>query len=850
MVKRGQKQKLILLDSHAIIHRAYHALPEFMNSRGEPTGAIYGLATMLFKIITDLKPDYIIACFDLPKKTFRHEAYDNYKAGRAKADDALVAQLISSRAFFKSLSIPMYECEGFEADDLLGTIALQIKKGKKDLNIIIASGDMDTLQLVDDDLVQVYTLKKGINDTILYNEKKVFERFGFSPKSLPDYKGLRGDSSDNIIGIKGIGEKTATTLISKYGTVENIYKALKKSKDEVKKLGVTDRIISLLLEGEEEALFSKTLATIRLDAPIKFELPEKKWNETVDKNSVAEFFRDMEFKSLQNRFLNVLGEERGENSAGKGQSPSSNEEARVRESSPSQGPRISSPKTLEEFEGRGQTIAQGTFSDSGLTPIDNQKLEKAKIAFWLLNSERTDPEMDEVIHYKGNNNLDGAMKKLEEDIKKENLSYVYENIELPIIPIIHGMEKHGIMVDIPYLNKISKEYHKDLEVIEKSIWALAGVEFNINSPKQIGDILFNKLNLSIKGIKKSAGGAISTRESELEKLRDVHPIIGEILKHRELQKLLSTYIDTIPAQVEGDGRLHANFIQAGTTTGRFSSNNPNLQNIPIKTERGKNIRNAFIAPRGYVLASFDYSQIELRVAALMSQDSYFIQAFKEGRDIHSAVAMKVFGVSEENVTHDMRRRAKVINFGILYGMGVNALRQNLSQPDSGSEKSAVEVTRKDAQIFYDNYFAQFPTIALYLESIKNFAKENGYTETLFGRKRYFPGIKSPLPFIRAMAERMATNAPIQGTATADIIKIGMKKAEDALKDAGLLDDTKLVLQVHDELIYEIKESSVEKAMKIIEQAMKDVIPEEFLRGKDSVPLLVSSCFGKTWGDLK
>jgi DNA polymerase-1 len=817
-----KKQKLILLDSHAIIHRAYHALPEFMNSRGEPTGAIYGLATMLFKIITDLKPDYIVACFDLPKKTFRHEAYDNYKAGRAKADDALVAQLISSRTFFKSLSIPIYECEGFEADDLLGTIAEQIKKGKKDLDIIIASGDMDTLQLVDDDKVQVYTLKKGINDTILYSEEKVRERFGFSPKSLPDYKGLRGDPSDNIIGIKGIGEKTATTLIAKYGTVENIYKTLKKKESELKELGITDRIISLLKEGEEEALFSKTLATIRLDAPIKFELPKKKWNETVDKNSVAEFFRDMEFKSLQNRFLNVLGEEMHFSPPAKGECP--------------EGEGVYHPSVASD-----SSPSQGS---------NNEKLEKAKIAFWLLNSERTDPEMDEVIHYKGNNNLDGAMKKLEEDIKKENLNYVYENIELPIIPIIHGMEKHGILIDIPYLNKISKEYHKDLEIIEKNIWKLAGVEFNINSPKQIGDILFNKLGLSIKGIKKSAGGAISTRESELEKLRDVHPIIGEILKHRELQKLLSTYIDTIPSAVSEDGRLRAHFIQAGTTTGRFASNNPNLQNIPIKTERGKNIRNAFIAPKGYVLASFDYSQIELRVAALMSQDSYFIRAFKEGRDIHSAVAMKVFGVEEKDVTHDMRRRAKVINFGILYGMGVNALRINLSQPDSGGDKVMAEVTRKDAQIFYDNYFAQFPTIAVYLESIKNFAKENGYTETLFGRKRYFPGIKSPLPFIRAMAERMATNAPIQGTATADIIKIGMKKAEDALERAGLLDDTKLILQVHDELIYEIKEDKVEKAMTIIEKAMKDVIPDEFVKDREKVPLLVSSCFGRTWGDLK
>ena len=820
--KKTNKKRLILLDSHAIIHRAYHALPEFMNSRGEPTGAIYGLATMLFKIITDLKPDYIVACFDLPKKTFRHEAYDNYKAGRAKADEALVAQLIKSRDFFKACAVPMYECEGFEADDLLGTITEQLKKKNKDIDIIIASGDMDTLQLVDDDHVQVYTLKKGINDTILYNEEKVFARFGFSPDKLPDYKGLRGDPSDNIIGIKGIGEKTATTLISKYGTVENIYKTLKKKEGELKEIGITDRIITLLKEGEEEALFSKTLATIRRDAPIVFELPKNEWKSTVDKNTVAEFFRDMEFKSLQNRFLNVLDNSKEASSdGGKGQSPSSNGLA----------------EPLESFDDVGRGDPR-TLREGALALNDLEKINKAKIAFWLLNSERTDPDLDEVINYKGCKTLDEALVKLEEDIKKEKLTYVYENIEQPIAPIIDKMEKEGILVDVSYLKKISEEYHKDLEVIEKNIWKIAGVEFNINSPKQISEILFTKLALSVKGIKKSAGGAISTRESELEKLRDTHPIIGEILKHRELQKLLSTYIDTIPAQVGDDGRLHAHFIQAGTTTGRFSSNNPNLQNIPIKSERGKNIRNAFVAQDGYLLASFDYSQIELRVAALMSQDSYFVKAFEEGKDIHSAVAMKVFGVSEEDVTHDMRRRAKVINFGILYGMGVNALKENLG------------TDRKEAQIFYDNYFAQFPTIAGYLESIKNFAKQHGYTETLFGRKRYFPGIKSPIPFIRAMAERMATNAPIQGTATADIIKIGMKKADEALKSAGIINEVKLVLQVHDELVYEIKKEKKDEATMIIEEAMKNAIPDEFLEGKEKVPLLISVVFGKNWGELK
>ena len=799
--KKIDKKRLILLDSHAIIHRAYHALPEFMNSRGEPTGAIYGLATMIFKIITDLKPDYIVACFDLPKKTFRHEAYENYKAGRVKADEALVAQLIRSRDFFKAFSIPMYECEGFEADDLLGTIVEQLKTNRETIEIIIASGDMDTLQLIEDDWAQVYTLKKGINDTILYNEKKVFERFGFSPDKLPDYKGLRGDPSDNIIGIKGIGEKTATILIGKFGTVENIYKAVKKDEAELKSLGITERVLTLLKEGEEEALFSKTLATIRRDAPIVFDLPKNPWRQTVDKNNVVEFFRSMEFKSLQNRFLNLFSDK-----------------TVIAESSSRQGP----AENIKETP----------------LPASLEKINKAKIAYWLLNSERIDPDVDEVIHYKGNNSIDKSLITLEEDIKKEKLTYIYENIELPIIPIIDEMEKQGILVDVEYLKKISIEYHKDLNILVKNIWEKAGVEFNINSPKQIGEILFTKLGLSIKGIKKSAGGSISTRESELEKLRDLHPIIGDILKHRELQKLLSTYIDTIPSSVGTDGRLHAHFIQAGTTTGRFSSNNPNLQNIPIKTERGKNIRNAFVAPVGYVLVSFDYSQIELRVAALMSQDPYFIKAFNDGKDIHSAIAMKVFGVEEKDVTADMRRRAKVINFGILYGMGVNALKQNLG------------TDRKDAQIFYDNYFAQFPTIATYLESIKNFAKQNGYTETLFGRKRYFPGIKSSIPFIRAMAERMAVNAPIQGTATADIIKIGMKKADDALRDSGLIKEVRLVLQVHDELVYEIKKEKLDEAIKLIEDSMKEVIPDEFLKGMEKVPLQVSAVFGKNWGDLK
>jgi len=400
------------------------------------------------------------------------------------------------------------------------------------------------------------------------------------------------------------------------------------------------------------------------------------------------------------------------------------------------------------------------------------------------------------------------------------------------------MEENGILIDVEHLKKISKEYHQELSIIEKNIYKIAGQEFNINSPKQLAEILFDKLNIPTKGIKKSAGGSISTRESELEKIKEDHPIAKEILKHRELQKLLSTYIDTLPSFISGDGRLRASFIQTGTTTGRFASNNPNLQNIPTRTEKGNSIRNAFIAKPGHLLVSFDYSQIELRVAALLSQDPYFIRSFKQGKDIHTAVAMKVFNVNEENVTAEMRRRAKIINFGILYGMGVNALRENLG------------TDRKEAQIFYDNYFKQFPTIRGYLDSIKDFAKQNGYTITLFGRKRYFPAIKSPVPFIRAMAERMATNAPIQGTATADIIKIGMKKADYALKDKKLDSQAKLLLQVHDELIYEVKKDKLEEVIDIVKNSMEDIIPSKFLEGLDPVPLRVSVAYGQSWGVLK
>ena len=681
---------------------------------------------------------------------------------------------------------------------------------------------MDTLQLVDGERVQVFTLKKGLNDTILYDEQAVLERFGFKPGLLPDYKGLRGDPSDNIIGIAGIGEKTATTLISTFGTIENIYKTLKKVPDAIKKAGMTDRIVKLLEEGEEEALFSKTLATIRRDAPIAFTLPEKTFRQDFDVSKVEVLFRELEFRTLIDRVKKVLT---GDRTPTKEFSLVANSLAE--NGSASLAGELALPK---------ENALVGVRSED----IDPVLFKKLSIARWLLNSDLTNITVDDIVHFENAGTIAEGQKKIEAAINKNGLSYVYENIELPIIPVVENMSKQGVLIDLEYLKKLSEDYHRELNILEKSIFKHAGREFNINSPKQLGEILFDEMKLAPvegKRMKKTAGGARSTRESELEKLRDAHPIVSEIFKHRELQKLLSTYIDSIPKLVAADGRLHAEFNQAGTTTGRFSSNNPNLQNIPIKTELGKNIRNAFVAPKGSVLMSFDYSQIELRLAALLSGDKYLIDVFVQGKDVHAAVASKVFGVDQKDVTHEMRRRAKVINFGILYGMGVNALRENLG------------TDRKEAQTFYDNYFLQFPSIRGYLDGVIALAKERGYTETLFGRKRYFPGLRSKIPFIKAMAERMAINAPVQGTG-ADIVKIGMRQAEEALQKQGLSEHIRLILQVHDELIFEVDTGFEEKAQILVSKAMEDVIPQSFLAGHTPVPIEVVSGTGRHWGELK
>lgn len=791
--KSSPKKRIVLLDTHAIIHRAYHALPDFTGPTGAPTGALYGLVAMLLKIITDLKPDYIAACYDLPKPTIRHEAYEGYKGTRMKTDDALVSQIKESRNIFEAFSIPMYEREGFEADDLLGTIAHELKE-EKDVDVIIASGDMDTLQCVDDERVRVYTLKKGIQDTILYDEKAVVARFGFAPALIPDWKGLRGDPSDNIKGVPGIGEKTATELILGFGTIENIYAMLlKKGDDAFLKKGIKARIIGLLKEHEEEARLSKAIATIRLDAPIAFVLPEHVWRENIDTQKMLAMCDDFGFRSLKERVRTMLG-------------------TPLRALGESESEMIEDP---EEY-------------------IDAPRLAQAQVMLWLISSEFTNPSLDDILAFTKERKFDVAYTALEKQLQRlGRVCEVYEHIEKPLIPVVQKMEKRGILVDPDVLSGLAEKYRAELIHIEKRIYDAAGREFNVSSPKQLAEVLFDELKLIPERQKKTAGGARSTRESELEKIREAHPIIEDILEYRELKKLLSTYIENLPSMLDEDNRLHAEFLQTGTTTGRMASQNPNLQNIPMRSERGRAIRHAFVASEEFILLALDYSQIELRLAAILSGDEKLCAIFRSGRDVHQEVAAQVFHVAPDAVDAEMRRRAKIINFGILYGMGINALRAQLG------------TTTAETHAFYEEYFGQFKTLSEYLESTKGFARTHGYTETLFGRRRQFPEMKSSLPYVRAQAERMAINAPIQGT-QADIIKLAMARVDTMFEKEKADNDAYLLLQVHDELVYELRTSRAEILTKKIKEIMESVLSPEETR---DVPIIVTTKSGPNWGDL-
>ena len=867
MPKKPEKV-FIILDAHALIHRAFHALPPFTSPAGEPVGAVYGVASVLFKLVREFNPAYIAAAFDRPEPTFRHEAYADYKATRAEVSPEIIPQFNKTKELFKAFNVAVYEKPGSEADDIIGTLVSLIKKEKQPIKVIIASGDLDAVQLVEAERVVVYTLKKGINDTIIYNEQAVKDRFGFGPKLLPDYKGLRGDASDNIKGVPGIGEKTAELLIQKFGSLDVIYKSLPKVKKEKSLRG---NVAELLEENKDAAFFSRDLALIRRDVPIQFHLKDALWD-TYNQDEVAAFLRKLNFASLIKRLPG--------NGAGGGAPPrtSGKRQPGLFESGPAAAHAASSlvhlagsaaaaffhkaekEKTVSWlisesggsayaalgavcYEIPGETVAafktefSKLFSNPGIThlgfsakPLLAFFWERgvaacgisfdAAIASWVVNPTLRAPDIiRETKEYLKNKEAASAVEALSNlpllvgaltrELKKNDLLRVFKEIEMPLIAVLARMERSGILLDAAALKKFSRALEKSLAAREKKIYKLAGIKFNINSPKQLAEILFKTIGIKTEGIRKTGAGGHSTRASELSKLSGEYPLVAEVMRYREEMKLKSTYVDVLPALADSkDGRIHTTFNQTGTVTGRLSSQDPNLQNIPARTELGRNIRASFVAAPGYELVSFDYSQIELRLAAVFANDKKMIKAFEDGEDIHALTAAEINAVPLHEVTPVMRRAAKTINFGILYGMGAVSLAESLG------------ISRAEAQRFIQNYFAHFPRIRSYIDELKRRVLKYGYVETISGRKRYFNDPAVLGWQARRAEERMAVNAPIQGS-EADIIKKAMIEISRTLLPRQT-EGARMLLQVHDELLFEIKTELVAELVSGIKRIMENV----------------------------
>ncbi len=889
--------KLVIIDGNAIIHRAYHALPPMTTKEGVIVNAAYGFTSMLFKVINDVKPEYLAVTFDMAGGSkARLEAFADYKATRVKADQALYDQIPLTHRVVEALNIPIFEKQGFEADDVIGTIARAVEK-KDGVEVYVVTGDMDTLQLVDDH-IKVYTLKKGISDIIIYDTAEVHKRYGFGPERVVDYKAIRGDASDNIPGVPGIGEKGATDLIQKVGSLEMIYEKI----DSLKELGFKDGLIAKLIAGKESAFMSKDLATIDCSVPeVDFSL-EKTRIKPFDREKVVELFRRLEFFSLIKRLP-------GSEEASSAKAPAAKEKrsakkdlvyAEVKTDEAFKevavaiketgkfaakalvqgdlysgtitglvvivnhfawnitGEALKKALTLfidEKTELIGHDVKQlvKAVENLGKTEVKN-KLFDVMIASYLLNpGNRANDAASIVLKVigkelpagSGQESLFGidarvvahelyllaqAAEELKKDLQKVGNLGLMENLEMPLTKVLAVMESNGVAVDSEMLHKSSIDVAEQIKKCTKTIFQEAGAEFNISSPIQLREVLFEKMQIPTDGIKKGKTG-LSTSADELEKLRGLHPIIEHIMNYRELTKLQNTYIDVLPTLVnKKTGRIHSTFNQAVAATGRLSSTDPNLQNIPIRTELGKEIRQAFIAEKGYQLISADYSQIELRIVASLAKDEKMMEIFKNDEDIHTATAAAIHGIPIKDVTKEIRRTAKEINFGVLYGMSAHGLSWR------------AQITHQEAQAFIKKYFEQFSGVKKYMEETLEFTKKEGYCETLFGRRRYIPELGSSNFQLRNAAERMAINHPVQGTA-ADLIKIAMIKVQDEIKKKYAPDEVKLTLQVHDELVLEVKEKLLEKVMKEVKEVMESVVTL-------NVPVKVEVHSGKSWGDSK
>ncbi|MFC1623780.1 DNA polymerase I [Candidatus Omnitrophota bacterium] len=892
------KKRLFLIDGNSYCYRAYYAIKDLKNSRGQPTNAIYGFILMLKKLLESQRPDYLAVAFDLKGPTFRHKKFKEYKIKRKPMPDDLVSQLPLIKETLEAYNIPIFEKEGFEADDVLATIAK--KTAKSGIEVYVVTGDKDALQLVDENIKVLNVQKEGL----VYDKEAIRGRFfGLGPESIIDLMALAGDPTDNVPGVRGIGEKTAIDFIREFQNIDNLYKNLERIKSDSKR--------EMLLKEEKLARLSKELVTLDASVPIEVDIASMRIRQP-DSKKLLQLFKDLEFKRLakeiasfdslmrQEASYSTISEEEGFQ-AFLGEFKKQKEFVLDFETT-STNPLEAIPVGISFCWERGKahyvaliedkgapkregirigdafTALKGIFEDDSIKKIgQNIKYEKlilsrygielkgidfdTMVASYLLNPSKLNHNLDdlafEYLEHKmiPTEDLLGKGKKritmdkvplkevseyscedsdatwrlkklLEGKLFEKELDKLFREIELPLIDVLSEMEKNGVRVDIGLLKKTSKDMEKELSGTVINIYKMAGTEFNINSPKQLSEILFERLGLPV--IKKTKTG-LSTDMSVLERLSPVHPLPKELLQYRELSKLKSTYIDALPELVNPKtGRLHTSFNQTVTATGRLSSSKPNLQNIPIKTRQGRQIRKAFIGENNRFIISADYSQIELRILAHLAGDEELVQAFEKDMDIHAHTASLIFGVKEKDVTPEMRTNAKAVNFGIVYGMSAFGLSRSLS------------IDPASAQQFIDSYFERYPRVRIYIDDKLQEAREAMYVTTLFNRRRYIDEINSGSMRERQQAERIAINAPIQGSA-ADLIKIAMIDIHREMRKRNLA--SMMIMQVHDELVFEVPKKELNQMQELVKEKMEAAV-------KLDVPIEVSVKYGKNWLEME
>ncbi|MGC9348816.1 MAG: DNA polymerase I [Anaerolineae bacterium] len=914
------RKKMMLIDGHSLAYRAFHALPPDLSSpSGEPTNATYGFALMLLSVLEEEKPAYVIVTFD-KGPSFRTERYEEYKAHREKMPDEMRVQMSRIRELVDAFGMPIVEMEGYEADDLLGTLAQ--KAESEGLGVVIVTGDRDALQLVDEHIT-VLTSGRRFSDTIHYTPEKVRERYGLEPDQLVDLKALIGDRSDNIPGVRGVGEKGGTSMLQEYGDLESVLEHI----DEL-----STRYQNALHKGREDAYLSRELARIDCDAPVELDLDQARSGKGFDRETILDIFQTLGFRTLVDR---VPDSSEGPRPQGQQLLLFDEDVREAVESDVGEYHLVSDVETLANLCSRWSQ-AERLALDTETTGIDvmsaylvgisiTDEAEEAwylpvrapegdrvlgldaiiehlgpvlededivkighnlkydlkilaqagfnvrgtlfdtMLAEWVLNPDsalglksqawtRLGIQMTEITELIGTGRDQITMDQvplaqvvpyasadadmtyrlariLEPELKQREQFELFQDLEMPLLPVLMEMELTGIKLDVGWLQTLSEELSRRLGEIEARVYDYAGKPFNLNSTQQLSEVLFDRLDLPTRGVSKTKSGYYSTRAAVLDRLQGEHPIIDDILAYRELSKLQSTYVDALPALVNPEtGRVHTSYNPVGTVTGRISSTNPNLQNIPIRTEEGRRVRRAFVAEEGWLLLGADYSQVELRVMAHVSQDPGLIEAFERGEDIHATTAAAIFGVDLTDVTYEMRSTAKTVNFGLIYGQSAFGLARQLG------------IDVDEARSFIDRYFERFPRVRVYMDETQTEAAEKGYVETLLKRRRYFPELAPDSRSStrrRQAAVRMAINTPIQGSA-ADIIKLAMIRLHGRLKDVGL--GARMLLQVHDEVVLEVPQQEEATTSEVVREAMEAAITLD-------VPLKVDVEVGTNWLDM-